>query len=87
MCNKLTHFIKKIFYLAVMTLEEAFIDLINSEGFKEITRRRDDAKGVRYRIYLSRFRKGKLGKASIIEILEANGYEIRADKVEKKNVI
>jgi hypothetical protein len=68
-----------------MTLEEAFEDFTESETFKETAKRKDVPEGTRYRMSLSRFKKGKLGKAAIIELLEANGYVIKADKVEKKD--
>lgn len=67
-----------------MTLEEAFIDFTNSEEFKE-TAKKKDVIGNRFRKNLMRFRNGTLGKAAIIELLEANGYVIYADKVEKRN--
>lgn len=69
-----------------MTLHEAFIQLVTSEEFREIAKQRNSL-GGKYRAYLSRFNAGKLRHGAITEILEANGYEIRADKVEKKNVI
>ncbi|WP_325402804.1 hypothetical protein [Agriterribacter sp.] len=37
-----------------------------------------------YRIYLNRFRKGELKAGAIVELLMANGYEIKANKVVKK---
>ena len=67
-----------------MTLEEAFEELSKSGHFKEVAKRKDIPQGAKYRMSLSRFRKDKLGKAAIIELLEANGYEISAGKVEKK---
>lgn len=69
-----------------MTLEEAFNDFINSENFKEVAKRKDIPEGAKFRMSLSRYRKGKLGKAAIIELLEANGYEVKANRAEKKNV-
>lgn len=65
---------------------EAFQDFLNSEEFKLKAKLPDNKEGRRFRQYKKRYKEGKLGKAAIIEILEANGYEIRADKVEKKIV-
>ncbi|HTN08862.1 hypothetical protein [Agriterribacter sp.] len=66
-----------------MTLEEAFIDFTESEEFKEIAKKKDSF-GSKYRIYLNRFRRGELKSGAIVELLMANGYEIRANKVVKK---
>lgn len=66
-----------------MTLEEAFLDFTSSEQFKEVAKQKDSL-GGKYRKYLSRFNKGELKSGAIVELLEANGYEIKAGKVEKK---
>ncbi len=66
-----------------MTLEEAFLDFVNSDEYKEIVKQRNSL-GGKYRAYLSRYRKGQLKTGAIVEILLANGYEIRANKVVKR---
>lgn len=66
-----------------MTLEEAFIDLTNSDQFKEQAKLKNTL-GGKYRQYLSRFKKGELKSGAIVELLLANGYTITAGKVEKK---
>ncbi len=66
-----------------MTLNEAFIQLTETTCFKEIAKEKN-SKGGKYRIYLTRFRAGQLKTGAIVELLIANGYEIRANKVTKK---
>ena len=66
-----------------MTLNEAFIDLTESEKFKEIAKHKD-SEGGKYRMYLTRFKTGELKAGAIMELLIANGYEIKANKVTKK---
>jgi hypothetical protein len=78
-------FVSFFFIFAPMTLTEAFIHFTKSDAFKEIAKQRNSF-GGKYRAYLSRFNAGKLKHGAITEILEANGYEIRSDKVEKKIV-
>jgi len=68
----------------LMTLEEAFIDLTNSDQFREQAKLKNTL-GGKYRQYLSRFKKGKLKSGAIVELLLANGYTITAGRVEKKN--
>jgi hypothetical protein len=66
-----------------MTLIEAFKEFSQSETFKKTAIKRDSI-GGKYRSYLSRFKKGELKAGAITEILLANGYEVRANKVTKK---
>jgi hypothetical protein len=66
-----------------MTLNEAFIQFTESSFFKEIAKEKN-SQGGKYRIYLTRFRSGHLKAGAIVEILIANGYEIKANKVIKK---
>lgn len=66
-----------------MTIEEAFKQLAQSTEFKEIAKIKDP-KGGKYRSYLSRYNKGELKAGAIVEILIANGYEVKANKVSKK---
>jgi hypothetical protein len=66
-----------------MTLNEAFSQFINSPEFKEIARSQD-SRGKKYRVYAGRFNKGELGAGAIVEILIANGYEVKANKAKKK---
>jgi hypothetical protein len=66
-----------------MTLNEAFLELIRSEAFREKAKN-NDALGGKYRLYISRFNKGELRAGAIVEILVANGYEVKANKAKKK---
>jgi hypothetical protein len=68
-----------------MTINEAFTQLTESASFKEIAKAKD-SKGGKYRIYLSRFRAGQLKTGAMVELLIANGYEIKANHVTKKKV-
>lgn len=72
----------KIYLLCTMTLNEAFIQLVESDKFKEIAKQKNIA-GGKSRSYLSRFKAGKLKSGAIVELLIANGYEVKADKVKK----
>jgi hypothetical protein len=65
-----------------MTLTEAFKQFSQSEGFKEIAKKKNSL-GGKYRTYLSRFNKGELKAGAITEILLANGYEVKANKARK----
>ena len=67
-----------------MTIEEAFIELSNSEEFKATAKNKDSI-GGKYRYYLSLFKASKLKTGALVDLLIANGYEIKAGKVEKKN--
>lgn len=66
-----------------MTLNEAFTELINSDEFKNIAKKKDGI-GGKYRSYLSRFNRGLLKTGALAEILVANGYEVSAKKAVKK---
>jgi hypothetical protein len=66
-----------------MTLHEAFKQFSESPEFKAIALKRDNT-GGKFRVYLSRFKKGELKAGAITEILLANGYEVKANKVRKK---
>lgn len=65
-----------------MTLDEAFIELSNSPGYKEIAKMKD-SKGGKYRIWLTRFKAGNLKTGAIVEILISNGYEVIVNRVKK----
>jgi hypothetical protein len=65
-----------------MTLTEAFIHFTGTPEFKEIAKQKDSL-GGKYRIYLKRFKEGQLKTGAIVELLVANGYEVRANKVKK----
>ena len=67
----------------LMTLTEAFIDFTGTPEFKEIAKRKD-SQGGKYRIYLKRFREGKLKAGAIVELLIRNGYEVKAKRASKK---
>lgn len=66
-----------------MTITEAFEEFTNSLEFKEVAKKKD-ASGGKFRLYLSRFRNGKLKTGAMVEALIANGYEVKANKVTKK---
>lgn len=66
-----------------MTLDQAFVELINSTEFKDVSKVKD-AIGGKYRSYVSRYNRGLLKSGAIVEILLANGYEVTANKVVKK---
>ncbi|MEP6595264.1 MAG: hypothetical protein ABJA71_04920 [Ginsengibacter sp.] len=66
-----------------MTLNEAFENLSNTAAFKEIAKEKN-SHGSKYRIYLGRFKAGKLKTGAMVELLIANGYTIQANKASKK---
>jgi hypothetical protein len=66
-----------------MTLNEAFIHFTESTDFKNISKEKSSA-GGKFRLYLSRFRSGKLKTGAIVEFLIEQGYEIKANKATKK---
>ena len=74
---------ENIFYLAAMTIDAAFKQLVESPEFKEACRG-EESPAVKNRVYLGRFRKGALKAGAMVEVLMANGYEVRADKVTKR---
>lgn len=76
------HFVTKIFYLSVMTIEKAFEELTQSEHFKT-TAKEKNSLGGKYRIYLSRYNAGKLKAGAITEMLLSNGYVVTANKATK----
>jgi hypothetical protein len=73
----------KFYILHSMTLNEALIQFSESDEFKSIAKKNDGI-GNKYRMYLSRFRAGQLKTGAIVELLIANGYEIKANKVARK---
>lgn len=66
-----------------MTLHEALQEFFESKEYKDIAKL-NEPPGSTYRTWLNRFKAGKLKSGAIVEILEANGYEIKANKVTKK---
>ena len=77
------HFINLFFYLVLqMTLEEAFDDFIKTADFKDKAKK-NDAEGGKLRVYHKRYNEGTLRSGAIVELLLANGYEIKADKIVK----
>jgi hypothetical protein len=66
-----------------MNLNEAFTHFTGTSEFKEVAKKKDSL-GGKYRIYLKRFREGSLKAGAIVELLIANGYEVKADRVHKK---
>ena len=65
-----------------MTLKEAFAQLILTEDYRTKSKPQG-SDGRKYRMYASRFKKGELKSGAIVEMLLANGYEIKANKVRK----
>lgn len=65
-----------------MTINEAFVQFLGSNEFKEIAKNKDP-KGAKFRMYLSRFKNGKLKMGAMVEALIANNYEVKANKVRK----
>ena len=65
------------------TVQQAFAEFTESMEFKMIAKNKD-ALGSKFRVYLNRFRKDELRFGAMAEILQANGYEIKAGKVIKK---
>lgn len=66
-----------------MTLNEAFIHFTESPDFKNVSKEKG-SQGGKFRMYLSRFRSGKLKTGAIVEILIEHGYVIKANKGTKK---
>ena len=66
-----------------MTVHEAFKEFSESQEFKELCKGTDSIAG-KYRMYLSRFRKDNLKLGAMAEILQANGWEIKANRATKK---
>lgn len=81
--NILLQTLKNIFYLYCMTLSEAFKELTESEEYKQICKG-TDSHSSKYRIYFGRFRDNTLKAGALVEILLANGYEVKANRVSKK---
>ena len=69
-----------------MTIQEAFMHFTETDRFKEMARKKDSY-GGKLRVYLKRFKEGDLKSGAIVELLLANGYEIKANKVTKKKNI
>lgn len=68
-----------------MTLQEAFEQLTISNEFKEIAKAKN-ARGGKYRMYLSRWRAGELKNGAITELLLAHGYQVSADKAKERKI-
>ena len=66
-----------------MTLQEAFSELIETPGYKDVAKQKNSL-GGKYRLYLSRFKKGKLKSGAMVEILLVHGYEVTANKAKRK---
>ena len=67
-----------------MTLNQAFEQLIQTPKYKEKAKAKD-SEGGKYRVWMARYKQGVLKPGVITEILIAHGYEIKANKVTKKN--
>jgi hypothetical protein len=66
-----------------MTIQEAFAEFTESADFKEIAKKKT-ALGNKYRVYLMRFKNEELKAGAIVELLLANGYQVKANKVTKR---
>ena len=66
-----------------MEIKEAIAEFFNSIEYKEIAKL-NVSPGSKYRTWLTRFKNGQLKTGVMVDILLANGYEIRANKVTKK---
>jgi hypothetical protein len=62
-----------------MTIPQAFTELLKSDEFKAMAKVTST-----YRSYKTRFNNNTLSLNTQIELLEANGYVVKVDKVEKK---
>lgn len=67
-----------------MTVNEAFREFSQSEKYKQLCKGIDSS-AAKYRVYLGRFKKGKLKIGAMVEMLIANGYEVKANKVTKRH--
>lgn len=69
-----------------MGITKALVDMINSDTFKEKAKQKN-SEGSRYRMFLSRYRKGELGVGIITDLLIENGYEfdINPPMIEETN--
>jgi hypothetical protein len=65
-----------------MTLPEAFEHFIASAAYKDVAKQ-NTPQGTKYRVYAMRYKNGELKAGAITELLLANGYSIRANKVRK----
>ena len=66
-----------------MTLKEAFKQLAESVEYKDIAKQNNGI-GGKYRTYKARYDNDELKAGAMVEILIANGYEIKANKAVKK---
>lgn len=69
-----------------MTIQEAFLHLTETDRFKGMAKKKDSY-GGKLRVYRKRFKEGTLKTGAIVELLLANGYEIEANEVIKKESV
>lgn len=62
-----------------MELQEAIEHLINSDAFKNAAKIKD-AKGGKYRMFLTRYKKGELKNGAAFDFLIKHGYRIEIKK-------
>ena len=62
-----------------MELKEAILELIDSDAFKNKAKQKD-AEGGKYRMFLTRHKKGELKKGAAIEMLLEHGYKLEIKK-------
>ena len=63
-----------------MTITEAFELLINTTAFKDIAKKKDDKQGSHYRMLKSRYNKGTLKNAAMVDVLEFHGFTFTVKK-------
>jgi hypothetical protein len=66
----------------MMELKEAIEMLINSDTFKAKAKQKN-AEGGKYRMFLTRYKKGELKTGSAVDLLLEHGYSIDIKKPKK----
>jgi hypothetical protein len=67
-----------------MELREAIEHLINSEAFKEAAKQKN-AVGGKYRMFLTRHKKGELKNGAALDFLVEHGYRIEIKHPKKQS--
>jgi hypothetical protein len=62
-----------------MELKEAIEHLINSDAFKHLAKQKD-AIGGKYRMFLTRYKKGEIKNGAALDFLLEHGYKIDIKK-------
>ena len=58
-----------------MTIEDAFVELMNSSAYVNIARQKD-SEGGKYRVFRGRFKKDKLKHGAMVDLLLEHGYDV-----------